>query len=120
MLARDLGAKGWLLRMLYSGDINQEKSCSGPARTRRFFSLDKCISAIWSAMNRRQYICALTALLALLLATSIYSLAASGPSAKKLYAQGQTAEAKEDPITAYEDYYQAWQKEPKKDRKSVV
>ena len=64
-------------------------------------------------MNRRQNICALTVLLALLLATSIYSLAASGTSAKKLYAQGQAAEAKEDPITAYEDYYQAWQKEPK-------
>jgi general secretion pathway protein D len=52
-------------------------------------------------------------LLTLLLATSIYCLAASGPSAKKLYTQGQAAEAKDDPITAYEDYYQAWQKEPK-------
>src|SRR3984885_14149327 len=113
MLARDLGPRSWLRRMLYSGDINQEKSCSGPVWTRRFFSLDKCISAIWSAMNRRQNNRALLALLALLLATSIYSLAASGPSAKKLYAQGQAAEAKEDPITAYEDYYQAWQKEPK-------
>src|SRR3984957_7963947 len=113
MLARDLGAKRWLRRMLYSGDINQEKSCSGPVWTRRFFSLEQCISAIWSAMNRRQYNWALSALLTLLLATSIYALAASGPSAKKLYAQGQTAEAKEDIITAYEDYYQAWQKEPK-------
>ena len=35
------------------------------------------------------------------------------PSAKTLYARGQTAEAKDDPITAYEDYYQAWKKEPK-------
>ena len=64
-------------------------------------------------MNRRQNNWALSALLTLLLATSIYCLAASGPSAKKLYAQGQAAEAKDDPITAYEDYYQAWQKEPK-------
>jgi general secretion pathway protein D len=99
--------------MLYSGDINQEKSCSGPVWTRRFFSLDKCISAIWSAMNRRQNNRALLALLALLIVASACSLAASGNSAKKLYAQGQAAEAKEDPITAYEDYYQAWQKEPK-------
>jgi len=28
MLARDLGAKGGVSRMVYSGDINKEKSCS--------------------------------------------------------------------------------------------
>jgi hypothetical protein len=38
MLARDLGAEGQVSRMVYSGDINQEKSCSGPVWTRRFFS----------------------------------------------------------------------------------
>jgi hypothetical protein len=41
MLARDLGAKDRVSRMVYSGDINQEKSCSGPVWTRRFFSLKK-------------------------------------------------------------------------------
>src|ERR1700677_3544477 len=113
MLARDLGPRSWLRRMLYSGDINQEKSCCGAVWPRLFFSLDKCISAIWSAMNRRQNNRALLALLALLIVASACSLASSGNSAKKLYAQGQAAEAKEDPITAYEDYYQAWEKEPK-------
>ena len=44
---------------------------------------------------------------------SVYCLAASGPKAKTLYGRGQTAEAKDDPITAYEDYYQAYEKEPK-------
>jgi general secretion pathway protein D len=64
-------------------------------------------------MNRRQNKWALPALLILLLVVSSGSLIASGTSAKKLYQQGQAAEAKDDPITAYEDYYQAFQKEPK-------
>ena len=33
--------------------------------------------------------------------------------AKQAYTNGQAAEAKDDPITAYEDYYQAWKLEPK-------
>ncbi len=64
-------------------------------------------------MNRRQNNWALSTALTLLLSLSICCLAASGPKAKTLYANGQTAEAKDDPITAYEDYYQAYKKEPK-------
>src|SRR5260370_8908062 len=44
---------------------------------------------------------------------SIGCVAASGHKAKTLYQRGQAAEAKDDPITAYENYYQAFQKEPK-------
>ena len=33
--------------------------------------------------------------------------------AKNLFNRGQAAESKDDPITAYENYYQAWEKEPK-------
>jgi len=51
--------------------------------------------------------------LILLLSLSTCCLAASGPSAKTLYQRGQAAETKDDPITAYEDYYQAFQKDPK-------
>jgi general secretion pathway protein D len=64
-------------------------------------------------MNRRQNNWALSTAIPLLLALSICCLAASGPKAKTLYQRGQLAEAKDDPITAYEDYYQAFQKEPK-------
>ncbi len=64
-------------------------------------------------MNRRQINWALLAGLTLLLCVGGVSVAASGPKAKTLYSRGQTAEAKDDPITAYENYYQAWQKEPK-------
>jgi general secretion pathway protein D len=63
-------------------------------------------------MNRRQTNWVLLVAATLLCVVS-GSLAASGPNAKKLYQRGQVAETKDDPITAYEDYYQAWQKEPK-------
>src|SRR5271163_4523597 len=62
-------------------------------------------------MNLRQKFWAWSSTLTLLLCLT--ALAASGPKAKTLYERGQTAEAKDDPITAYEDYYQAYQKEPK-------
>jgi general secretion pathway protein D len=64
-------------------------------------------------MNRRQNNWALSTAIPLLLVLSFCCLAASGPKAKTLYQRGQLAEAKDDPITAYEDYYQAFQKEPK-------
>src|SRR6201996_157101 len=51
--------------------------------------------------------------LMLLAGISLCSLAASGPKAKTLYERGQLAESKDDPITAFDDYYQAFQKEPK-------
>src|SRR6202789_3395308 len=128
MLARELGAKLRLSRMVYSGDISKEKS-SEPGRvcadsepatskkkaravtlwTRRFLTSE----LVWSAMNRRQNKWALSAVLTLLLCLSQTSFARSTPKAKTLYANGQTAEAKDDPITAYEDYYQAWKLEPK-------
>jgi general secretion pathway protein D len=64
-------------------------------------------------MNRRQNSRALSAALTLSFLLGICCLAASGPSAKTLFARGVAAEAKDDPITAYEDYYQAYEKEPK-------
>jgi general secretion pathway protein D len=64
-------------------------------------------------MNRRQNKWALSAVLTLLLCLSQSSFARSTPKAKTLFANGQTAEAKDDPISAYEDYYQAWKLEPK-------
>ena len=64
-------------------------------------------------MNRRQTKWALLAALTVLLCVGGVSVASSGPGAKKLYSRGQAAEAKDDPISAYENYYQAWQKEPK-------
>ncbi len=64
-------------------------------------------------MNRRQNKWALSTVLTLLLCLSSSSFARSTPKAKTLFANGQTAEAKDDPITAYEDYYQAWKLEPK-------
>jgi general secretion pathway protein D len=62
-------------------------------------------------MNLRQKYWAWSSTLVLLLCLS--ALAASGPKAKTLYERGQNAEAKDDPITAYENYYQAYEKEPK-------
>jgi general secretion pathway protein D len=66
-------------------------------------------------MNRRYKNWALCPVLTvlLLLCLSPSSFARSTPKAKTLYAQGQLAETKDDPITAYEDYYQAWKLEPK-------
>jgi general secretion pathway protein D len=64
-------------------------------------------------MNRRKMKWALSTGFTVFLSLGICCLAASGPKAKTLYERGQTAEAKDDPITAYEDYYQAYQKEPK-------
>ena len=63
-------------------------------------------------MNLRKNNWAISTGLTLLLSLSTCCLAA-GPRAKTLYERGQAAEAKDDPITAYEDYYQAFQKEPK-------
>jgi general secretion pathway protein D len=64
-------------------------------------------------MNRRQNNWALYPALTLFLLLGICCLAASGPSAKTLFARGVAAETKDDSITAYENYYQAYQKEPK-------
>jgi general secretion pathway protein D len=64
-------------------------------------------------MNRRKMKWALSTGFTVFLSLGICCLAASGPKAKTLYERGQTAEAKDDSITAYEDYYQAYQKEPK-------
>jgi len=64
-------------------------------------------------MNRRKMKWALSTGFTLLLGLGLCCVAASGPKPKTLYQNGQLAEAKDDPITAYEDYYQAYQKEPK-------
>ncbi len=65
-------------------------------------------------MNRRTLRWALPALLLLLLPllpTSVHAKS-KGKSAKSLYKAGQLAEAKEDYLGAYEDYYQAFQRDP--------
>ncbi len=64
-------------------------------------------------MNLRQKKWALLVAVLLLAGISVCSRAASGPGAKTLFNRGQAAETKDDPITAYENYYQAWEKEPK-------
>jgi general secretion pathway protein D len=64
-------------------------------------------------MNRRQNKWAISTVLTLLLCLSQSSLAKSPPKSKTLFQNGQLAETQEDPITAYEDYYQAWKLEPK-------
>ena len=64
-------------------------------------------------MNFRTKYWALSLVFVLLAGVCAVGRAASGPSAKSFFAKGQDAEAKDDPITAYEDYYQAWKKEPK-------
>src|SRR6201994_1569770 len=48
MLARDLGAKDRVCRMVYSGDISREKSCSGRWLTRRFLPSGLAIGGIRS------------------------------------------------------------------------
>jgi general secretion pathway protein D len=68
---------------------------------------------IWSAMNRRKMNWALPVALAVLLCLSPYCFAASKNSAKSLYQQGQLAETKGDIITAYDDYVEAFKKDPK-------
>ncbi len=64
-------------------------------------------------MNCRRMNWALPIALAALFCLGPYCLAAQSPSAKSLYQQGQLAENKGDIITAYEDYEQAFEKDPK-------
>ena len=64
-------------------------------------------------MNRRKMNWAKPVALTLLVCLSTPGTQARESSAKKLYQQGQLAEEKDDIITAYEDYYQAFQKDPK-------
>jgi general secretion pathway protein D len=56
---------------------------------------------------------ALPAALAVLFFLSVPALQARGPSAKKLFQRGQLAETKDDILTAYEDYAQAFKLDPK-------
>jgi general secretion pathway protein D len=66
-------------------------------------------------MNRRTLRWALPALLLLLLPllpTSVHAKSSQNKSAKSLYKAGQLAEAKDDSLAAYDDYYRAFQKEP--------
>jgi general secretion pathway protein D len=65
-------------------------------------------------MNRRKMKWVLNASLSVLLCVALHKAEAhKQDSAKKLYDAGQLAEAKEDVITAYEDYAQAFKKDPK-------
>ena len=65
----------------------------------------------WSFMKYR--ISTWTTFAALMLALAVLSPAAHAQSAKKLYKQGQAAEAKGDVETAYQRYLAAYQKDPK-------
>jgi general secretion pathway protein D len=65
-------------------------------------------------MNRRKMKWVLPASLGVLLSVACHKAEASNQdSAKKLYDAGQLAEAKDDVITAYADYLQAFNKDPK-------
>jgi general secretion pathway protein D len=48
----------------------------------------------------------------LLIMASLPAMASSDKAAKALYEQGKAAEAREDYITAYNDYHQAWELKP--------
>jgi general secretion pathway protein D len=70
---------------------------------------------MWSEMNRRTLRWALPAVLLLLLPllpTSVHAKSSHNKSANSLYKAGQLAEAKDDYLAAYEDFYQAFQKDP--------
>jgi general secretion pathway protein D len=67
--------------------------------------------ACWSFMNSRISKWAVCAVAVLIVATFAY--AAHTDSASKLYKAGKAAEAKDDILTAYQDYSQAYQKNPK-------
>src|ERR1700733_11124450 len=67
-----------------------------------------------SAMNHRKVKWVLPASLSVLLCVASHRAEARNQdSAKKLYDSGQLAEAKDDVIGAYEDYAQAFKKDPK-------
>src|ERR1700678_1249320 len=67
-----------------------------------------------SAMNSRRLKWVLSVSLSVLLCVASHKAEARNQdSAKKLYDAGQLAEAKDDVITAYEDYLQAFTKDPK-------
>ena len=65
-------------------------------------------------MNSRKVKWVLPASLSVLLCVASHRAEARNQgSAKKVYDSGQVAEAKDDVITAYEDYLQAFKKDPK-------
>ena len=63
-------------------------------------------------MNRRTLLWTLSILLLLTLPAIAPIVQAKGKSAKALYKAGQAAEAKDDYLTAYQDFAAAYQKEP--------
>jgi len=70
-----------------------------------------------SFMNKQRLKWASCVALVLMMGLSLFSftpqaVAADGPSASKLYKQGQAAEERDDISAAYEFYYQAYQKKP--------
>jgi general secretion pathway protein D len=78
------------------------------------FSSESISTPAWSFMNYRVSKWAVLAAFALMLAS--FAPRAQAQSASKLYKQGQAAEAKDDIETAYNDYLQAYQKNPKDER----
>ena len=68
-------------------------------------------------MNKKSLKWASCVALVLMMGLSLFSftpqvLASDGPSASKLYKQGQQAEERDDISAAYELYYQAYKKKP--------
>lgn len=63
-------------------------------------------------MNRRMTNWTAALILCVLFGLGATVVEARGPSAKDLYKQGQTAEEKNDTATAYQLYYEAFQKDP--------
>ena len=72
-------------------------------------------------MNSRKVKWVLPASLSVLLCVASHKAdARNQDSAKKLYDAGQVAEAKDDVVTAYEEYLQAFKKDPKDLRSSPL
>src|ERR1700721_3046363 len=72
-----------------------------------------CLFTLWSFMNRRTLHWTLPILLLLTLPALAPIVHAKGKSAKALYKEGQTDEAKDDYLGAYAAYAAAYQKDPK-------
>jgi general secretion pathway protein D len=106
-------------RRLVSGD---GPSVLGKKLIRQHFLTGRCLQNVlsilvevpaWSFMKYRISTWAIFA--ALTLALTVLSPAAHAQSAKKLFKQGQAAEASGDIETAYERYLAAYKKDPKSD-----
>src|SRR5580658_9038786 len=101
-----------------SQEIRSGPPMSGVAAARAgVFRSESISKPAWSFMNYRVSKWAVLAAFALMLVS--FAPKAHAQSASKLYKQGQVAEAKDDIEAAYNDYLQAFQKNPKDERYKV-